>query len=68
MAVIYYFDPVQNKWLPITSGGTGGGTPGPQGPAGKDGKDGKDGESIEVLVQDTQPASAKPGTVWISNT
>jgi hypothetical protein len=68
MAQMYFYDTVTGKWLPITTGGTGGGTPGPQGPAGEDGKDGADGESVEVLVQNTQPANAKPGTIWISNT
>jgi hypothetical protein len=67
MATLYFFDAVTGTWKPITSG-SGGGTPGPQGPPGKDGKDGQDGESVEVLVQDTQPASARPGTVWITNT
>lgn len=66
MAVLYFFNAATGKWEPISSGG-GGGTPGPQGPAGPAGKDGKDGESVAVLVQDSQPASARPGTVWISN-
>jgi len=67
MATIYFFDQASGTWLPVQGGGSGGGTPGPAGPPGKDGKDGKDGESVEVLVQNTQPASAKPGTVWISD-
>jgi len=64
MAQLYYFDTVTGKWLPITGVG-GGGTPGPKGDKGDKGDDG---ESVEVLVQNTQPASAKPGTVWINNT
>ena len=66
MAQLYFFNATSGRWEPINTG-SGGGTPGPQGPPGKDGADGKDGESVEVLVQDTQPASAKPGTVWINN-
>ena len=62
MAVIYYFDAASGTWKPIT-GGSGGGAPGPQGPKGDKGDPG---ESVEVVVQDTQPASAKPGTVWIT--
>jgi hypothetical protein len=64
MAVIYYFDVDTDSWKPITTG-SGGGTPGPKGDKGDKGDAG---ESIEVVVQNTQPASAKPGTVWISNT
>ena len=67
MAVIYFYDQASGTWKPI-SGGSGGGMPGPSGPPGKDGKDGKDGESVAVNVQDTQPATAKAGDVWISTT
>lgn len=66
MAVIYYFDAAKNKWLPVTGGASGAGVPGPSGPKGDKGDKGDPGESVEVVVQDTQPASAKPGTVWIT--
>ena len=60
MALIYYFNAITGKWEPITAS-SGGGTPGPKGDKGDPG------ESVEVVVQNTQPASARPGTVWISN-
>lgn len=60
MAVIYFFNAITGKWEPITAS-SGGGTPGPKGDKGDPG------ESVEVVVQNTQPASARPGTVWISN-
>jgi hypothetical protein len=63
MAVIYYFDAATDSWKPITTG-SGGGTPGPKGDKGDKGDKG---ESVEVLVQNTQPAGAKLGTVWINN-
>lgn len=63
MAQLYYFNTTTGKWEPITAS-SGASTPGPQGPKGDKGDPG---EGIEVLVQNTQPASAKPGTVWISN-
>jgi hypothetical protein len=64
MATIYYFDAATGKWTPIT-GGSGGGTPGPKGDKGDKGDPG---DSVEVKVQNTQPATAKAGDVWISNT
>lgn len=63
MAVIYYFDAATDSWKPITTA-SGGGTPGPKGDKGDKGDAG---ESVEVLVQNTQPAGAKLGTVWINN-
>jgi hypothetical protein len=63
MATIYYFDAATGSWKPITTA-SGGSTPGPKGDKGDKGDAG---ESVEVLVQNTQPASARPGTVWIEN-
>jgi hypothetical protein len=64
MATIYFFDAATGKWRPISSG-SGGGTPGPKGDKGDKGDPG---ESVAVNVQNTQPATAKAGDVWISNT
>ena len=63
MAQLYFFNATSGRWEPINTG-SGGGTPGPKGDKGDKGEAG---ESVEVLVQNTQPASAKPGTVWINN-
>jgi hypothetical protein len=63
MAVIYFYNAITGKWEPITAS-SGGGTPGPKGDKGDKGDKG---ESVEVLVQNTQPAGAKLGTVWINN-
>jgi hypothetical protein len=64
MATIYYYDADTNSWKPISTGGSGG-TPGPKGDKGDKGDAG---ESVAVNVQDTQPAAAKAGDVWISTT
>ena len=63
MAVIYFHNAITGKWEPITAS-SGGGTPGPKGDKGDPGEPG---ESVAVNVQDTQPAAAKAGDVWISN-
>lgn len=64
MAVIYFYNAITGKWEPITAS-SGGGTPGPKGDKGDPGEPG---ESVAVNVQDTQPAAAKAGDVWISTT
>jgi hypothetical protein len=63
MPVLYFYDAATDSWKPITTG-SGGGTPGPKGDKGDPGEPG---ESVAVSVQDTQPAAAKAGDVWISN-
>ena len=67
MATIYYFDAATDSWKPITTG-SGGGTPGPKGDKGDPGEPGEPGESVAVNVQDTQPAAARAGDVWITTT
>ena len=65
MAQLYFFNATSGRWEPINTGsGSGGGT---HGPKGDKGDKGEAGESVEVLVQNTQPAGAKLGTVWINN-
>ena len=64
MPVLYFFDVDTDSWKPITTG-SGGGTPGPKGDKGDKGDAG---ESVAVNVQDTQPAAAKAGDVWITTT
>jgi hypothetical protein len=64
MPQLYFYNAITGKWEPITAT-SGGGTPGPKGDKGDKGDAG---ESVAVNVQDTQPAAAKAGDVWISTT